>query len=154
MRWPGADCRQSIEGGFRSGGNGTRPRQPSVSRLTHVYSASDFLCLFGFAHFHKSCFEYEQRALFILRVYRGDSRLGAEDSLHCGTVDEIVLPVLLITREPQSGSELRPMPRPVQKRVRKAFAAAGLSVFRGHWKGHHLVPFLVVCLLENFSPFQ
>ena len=24
---------------------------PSVPRLAHVYSASDFLCLFGFAHF-------------------------------------------------------------------------------------------------------
>jgi hypothetical protein len=46
------------------------------------------------------------------------------------------------------------MPRPVQERVRKAFAAAGLRVFRGRQKGHHLVPFFVVRLLENFSLFQ
>jgi len=59
---------------------------------------------------------------------------GTEDSLHCGTEDEIVLPVLFITGAAQSGSELRPMPRPVQERVRKAFAAAGLNVCRGHRK--------------------
>ena len=46
------------------------------------------------------------------------------------------------------------MPRPVQKRVRKAFAAAGLHVFRGRRKGQHLVPFFVGRLLENFSPCQ
>ena len=48
---PGTDCLQSIEGGFRSGGNGARSRHPSVSRLTHIYSAYDFSCLFGFVHF-------------------------------------------------------------------------------------------------------
>ena len=79
---------------------------------------------------------------------------GTEDLLHCGTEDEIVLPVLFITGAPQSGSELRPMPRPVQERVRKAFAAAGLQVFRGRRKGHQLVPFFVGRFLENFSPLQ
>jgi hypothetical protein len=79
---------------------------------------------------------------------------GTEDSLHCGTEDEIVLPVLFITGAPQCGSELRPMPRPIQERVRKAFTAAGLHVSRGRRKGHHLVPFFVVRLFENFSPFQ
>ena len=80
--------------------------------------------------------------------------VSTRDSLHCGTEDEIVLPVLFIAGEPQSGSELRPMPRPVQKRVRKAFAAAGLHVLRGGREGHDLVPFFVVRLFENFSPCQ
>ena len=71
-----------------------------------------------------------------------------------GTEDEVVLPVLFITGAAQSGSELRPMPRPVQKRVREAFAAAGRHVFRGRRKGHDLVPFYVVRLFENFSPCQ
>lgn len=78
--------------------------------------------------------------------------MGTEGSLHCGTEDEIVLPILFITSAPQSGGKLRPMPRPVQERVRKALAAAGLRVFRGGRKGHHLVPFFVTCLGENFSP--
>ena len=47
-----------------------------VSRLTHVYSVKNFLCLFSSAHFPESCFADEQRALFILRVYLGDSRLA------------------------------------------------------------------------------
>jgi hypothetical protein len=46
------------------------------------------------------------------------------------------------------------MPRPVQERVRKAFAAAGLQVFRGRRKGHQLVPFFVGRFFEDFSPFQ
>jgi hypothetical protein len=79
---------------------------------------------------------------------------GTEDLLHCGTEDEIVFPVLFITAAPQRGSELRPMPRPVQERVRKAFAAAGLQVFPGRRKRHQLVPFVVGRFLENFSPFQ
>ena len=76
------------------------------------------------------------------------------DSLHCGTEDEVVLPVLFIAGEPQSSSELRPVPRPVQERMRKAFAATGFHVFRRCRKRHHLVPFFVVRLFENFSPCQ
>jgi hypothetical protein len=83
-RMAGRRLSSSIEEGFRSDGTGTRPRHPSVSRLTHAYSASDFLCLFGFAHSHKSCFEYEQG------VPRRFST-GTEESLHCGTEDEIAL---------------------------------------------------------------
>jgi len=69
---------------------------PSVPRLTHIYNASTFLSLFSFAHFPESCFGCEQRALFILRVHQRFST-GREESLHCGTEDEIVLPVLFIT---------------------------------------------------------
>ena len=44
------------------------------------------------------------------------------------------------------------MPRPMQERVHKAFAATGARLIRGHGKGHHLIPFFVVRFLENFAP--
>ena len=46
------------------------------------------------------------------------------------------------------------MPRSVQERVHKAFVATGIHLIRGHRKGYHLVPLFVMCLLQNFAPFQ
>jgi hypothetical protein len=65
----------SIEGGFRLGWIGIH-RCPGFMQ---TYNASDCLRLFGFAHFQKSSFEYEQRQLRNLYWFRGskagDSRL-------------------------------------------------------------------------------
>ena len=119
-----------------------------------MFIARAIFCVCSVLHtFQKSCFEYERDAMHSAGVPRRFST-GTEESLHCGTEDESVLPVLLIAGPTQSGSELRPMPRPVHERVRKAFTAAGLHVLRGGRKGHNLVPFFVVRLLENFSPCQ
>jgi len=111
MGWPGADCRRLSK---RASAPVELERDHGIRRRPglRMFIARAIFCVCTVLH------------TFTNRVHSADVprrfSTGTEESLHCGTEDEIVLPVLFITGEPQSGSELRPMPGPVQERVREA----------------------------------